>query len=835
MRLVPATTVVRPVSPVACAVTAALSIAAAAPAWAQQGLEEVVVTAQRRESALQTTPIAITAFGGQQIAEDKIFSVSELADSAPSFSFTAGSPLDAELNIRGITNTRLDSPTSDPSVGTFVDGVYVGRTGDYNFDFYDLERVEVIRGPQGVLLGKNVVGGAISVITNAPSQENAAELTLSYGNYDSQLISGFVNGGLSDTVAGRFSLQYRSHDGYAEDILHDRETQDLSSMQARGQLQFESPESGWRVRGILDYSDDSSNGLNVVAVKGGIKNCEQTYLRSNCSRPWSNLREYLGINDPWKNVASSVNFAGTTTQTQQFLDREGWGLTLDIQKTNDAFDFNSLTGYRQVDTKQLYDQTGAGPEALDWNTQQWAAYRAWIDAKYGPRPASSNNGLFLFSQPVNEDWEGDSFSQEFRLTSRDTGSRWDWIAGAFYKQDNGDKTDRFVGENFLGTIFPGGNNPLSTLSGQSQWHNDGEMINYAFFGQVGFRFTDSVKLSAGVRWTSDEKKGTVTALVAESGDRFSPNDPRANVTIESLCRRPDGTVVSPTPATCAAPNKWTYGEGEGFTAHYDEKWTKVTPQVTLDWKINEDVFTYLTYSEGFKGGGFDDTPANPAQATTPFDPEEATNYELGVKTTLLDRRIRFNADVFYMDYTDLQVTQTNAACLCNLTDNAASADIWGLEGEFTWRVIDDLLVSLSGSYVDPEYKDFLESAIDPTTGKNLDSSGNRLQRTPTTQFAGMIDYQMPIANWGNALKMRLSYTWQSDMYWATDNVAREGSYGLLDARVALAPDDQPWTLAVWGKNLTDTLYRTNIIPFFGEEVSQFGAPLTFGLDLTWKF
>ena len=143
-----------------------LTCASAVPAMAEESstaLEEITVTAQRRETALQTTPISISAYSGEAIAEAKLFSPGDLAAAVPGFSLTAGTPLDVELNIRGITNTRLDSPSADPSVGTFIDGIYMGRTGDLNYDFYDLERVEVIRGPQGVLLGKNVVGGALSV------------------------------------------------------------------------------------------------------------------------------------------------------------------------------------------------------------------------------------------------------------------------------------------------------------------------------------------------------------------------------------------------------------------------------------------------------------------------------------------------------------------------------------------------------------------------------------------------------------------------------------------------------------------------------------------------
>ncbi len=186
------------------------------------GIEEIVVTAQRRETALQTTPVAISAYSGDSLAADKVFTVTDLANAVPAFSLTAGTPLDVELNIRGVTNTRLDAPTADPSIGTFMDGVYHARTGDLNFDFYDLARIEVIRGPQGVLLGKNVVGGALSIITAKPKFDPSAKVTVSYGNYDSQLISGYATGKLTDTLAGRFSFQTRSHDGYARDILHDR-------------------------------------------------------------------------------------------------------------------------------------------------------------------------------------------------------------------------------------------------------------------------------------------------------------------------------------------------------------------------------------------------------------------------------------------------------------------------------------------------------------------------------------------------------------------------------------------------------------------------------------
>ncbi len=828
------------------AVLATAAFGATAPAvHAQAVLEEVVVTAQRRETDLQTTPVAVTAYSGAMLTEDKVFSATDLANSVPAFSLTALTPLDAELNIRGITNTRLDSPTADPSVGTFMDGAYVGRTGDLSYDFFDIERIEVIRGPQGVLLGKNVVGGALSIVTARPEREAGGNLLVSYGNYNALQVAGHVTGALSDSSAGRFSFQVRDRDGYARDILHNRDVEDLQSWQVRGQLLWEPADTGLTIRTVVDWMADETNGLNSVAVPGGIRSCETTYLQSNCTRPWSNLRAFLGITDPRQNLATHPLYNGDARQTAQFSDREGGGLLLDIEREFTGVTFNSLTSFRRGESHQMYDQTGIGPEALGWDIARWQQYAASLDAT-NPRPSNNlftpiNNGRFLFSNPVNEQVDATAFSQELRLTSNDPAARLDWIGGLYFKRDDIKKTDRFWGENFLGTVLPGGNSPLSTLSGENRWINDGQTTNFAAFAQLGWKFTDAMKLSVGLRWTNDKKEGNLDAFVVATGDRFAPNDPRPVVTIEGLCRSPTNAIVTTatggTPATCVAPNRWQYSAGTGFNTNYGETWSELTPQATLDWRISDDVFTYFTIAKGFKGGGYDDTPANPAQATIPFDPETVVNYEVGVKTELLDRRIRLNASVFYMDYKDLQVTQTNQACLCNLTDNAASAEIKGLEAEFTFAATEALRLNLAGSYVDATYKDFLESATIPGTNppQRLNSSGNFLQRTPETQLSAGVDYKVTLGSWGEALALRVNYTWQSEMFWATDNIAKEPSYGLVDARIALAPENAPWSVAVWGKNLSDELFRTNIIGFFGEEVSQFGTPRTYGVDFSWKF
>ncbi len=755
----------------AAIVSALAAVAVTGGVYAQE-LEEIVVTAQKREVGLQSAPVAVTAFTGKSLERNRIFSVSDLASSAPSLSLTQGSsPVDLELNIRGITNTRLDSPSGEAAVGTFVDDVYIGRNGGMNTDYYDIERIEVIRGPQGVLLGKSVVGGALSIITAKPEFENSGAITVGMGNYDSQLVSGHVTGGLNDAWAGRLSFQSRRHDGYAYDALHDREIDDWESRQIRAQLLYQPSDSKWKARLVVDYSKDHMNGLNSVAISDGLTGGFRP-------RPWSQLRAFLGITDPRVSIPEEVVFAGDNGPTQQFLDRESGGLSLNIEGAYDNFTLNLITGYRAGHANNLYDQTGGGPDVLDEAETFGVTFADFL--AFDPTAAT-----FFFSEPVGENADISAFSQEIRLTS--TGdSNFDWIAGVFFKKDDIDKFDRFQGE--------GNSGALATLSGESHWINNGVNTNIGVFGQIGYRFTEALKINVGARWTSDKKEGRIQGIAVATGDRFNPMD-----------TAPLTPLVTP------------------YDTPYGNTWKKTTPQATLEWTPSEDLFMYGTISTGFKGGYFQDTAPNAFAASFATRPEEVVNYEIGIKSDFAGGRARINAAAFLMDYTDLQVEQTNQDCLCNLTENASDAEISGLEAEFTYAVSEGLLINISATFLNTEYVEFREAS-------GVISSGNPLQRTPETQYGANIDW-----NFGNGFSLFANYAWQDKMPWQPANLNFEDAYGLLDARFTYAPESAQWAVSVWGKNITDELYRSNIIPFFGEEVSQFGPPGTYGVDFSYSF
>jgi iron complex outermembrane receptor protein len=627
--------------------------AAAQPVQSAQNdkLETITVTSQKRATNIQATPAAIDAYTGTTLAKNKILTSEDLAHSAVGLSFTQNSPQALELNIRGVVNTRLTSPTADQSVSTFVDEVYVSRSGNLNSNFYDIARIEVLRGPQGVLLGKNVAGGAINVISNVPEYERSGKITVGIGNYDLHQATGYLTGALTDEWAGRVAFQYVNHGGYAKDLLHNVELENLDSQQFRGQLRYDPKSSDFRAAVTIDYAKETSNGPNRVAF--GETTCTTA---AQCFRTWSRARDQIAALRGGLSIRESYpvwpTFSGDATPTAQRVLHENFSGILKMEK--DVFSdvtLTSITGYREGRAFTLYDQSGLGP-------------------------TNPYNVAFplLFAEPVNFIESLDQVSQEVRLTSKYPNSRFDWIAGLYYQHVNVHQFNRFWGESV----------GLPTLSGESHWDDYGHNEDKAVFAQVGYKILDSLKLDVGARYTQDEKGGTQKGTAVATGDKFAPAD------------------KSPLTPLAVVP---------GFFTPYSAKWSKLTPQATLSFKPNEDLMTYATISVGFKGGGFQNDASNAFAAAAPYRPESVTNYEVGYKWDFLDHSARWNTSLFWMEYTDLQVQRTDGTCLCNVIANAGGATIKGIESEMQYSPTHWLQAWLSGSVLDAKYTDY----IDPVT------------------------------------------------------------------------------------------------------------------------
>jgi iron complex outermembrane receptor protein len=723
-------------------------------------LDTIVVTAQRREASVQDTSAAISAFSGAALEESRTLSFEDLAGQATSLSFTALSPLDQEFNIRGITNTRLDSPSADQSVGIFVDDVYVGRSGLFNFDLYDVDRVEVVRGPQGVLLGKNVVGGAISIYSARPEPFFGGSVTASYGNYNEKLVRGHITGPISDSVAARLAFQVRNRDGFNYDIAHQVDLDNVDSVQMRGQIGFEPVDSQFSAVLIADYTRDQSNGFHSVVVDGPAPG----------AGPWSTARELVADLRPEgldirESLPDYQTYKGDVYPTPQQLEREAFGLALNMSYDFDFATLTSITGYRSGEAYSVYDQTGIGP--------------------------SNEFGVIvplLFRSPVREREDISQFTQEVRLVSPEQDvSGFEYILGGYYQHDEVSKDD-IISFEIRVPVIP-------TLNGQSAWFNEGTNQSYAVFGQLGYRFSEQFRVVGGVRYSKDEKSGTVQGLALETGDKFTPNDP--------------------VPSSPLSP---TYVEGGGYTTDYSNTWEEVTPQVTAEFQPNPDILIYATYSSGFKGGGFEDDPANPTAAQSSYDPETVDSFELGGKFEFLDRRARLNLAAFSMRYKDLQVTQTSDACLCNITDNAADAKIMGIEAEATLLPFAGFVLTGGLTLLDTEYIEFTDSVGNVNDGK-FNVTGR---------------YTTDLGSWTDGFSASLSYSEQGSMSWNPEGSANEPGYGLLDGRISISPTPD-LTFSIWGRNLTDELYRTNAIAFFGDEASRLGAPRTYGAEVSVNF
>ncbi|HVY86441.1 MAG TPA: TonB-dependent receptor [Caulobacterales bacterium] len=756
-------------------------MAAAFPAAAQEAdqtasqappsnshLEEIIVTAQKRAENVQTAPLAVTAITGDTLQQNRVLAISDLAQTMTGISFTANSPQANEINIRGVVNTRLTGPTADQSVSTFVDDVYVARSGVLNTNFYDVARVEVVRGPQGVLLGKNVAGGAVNVISNAPTATNSAGMTLTLGNYDLRQTQGFINGAITDTLDGRISFQTLSHSGYAKDLLHHVDLEDADSTQGRAQLAWNPGD--FRVRLIGDYSHEENGGVNRVGVASPTLPAGPTI--------WSGARSLIaaarGGLGPRESYPVWPLFQGDVAPTPQGQTKDNYSAVLNIE-ANIAPDIvlSSITGYRWNKSFTLYDQTGLGPVN---------------GFSFTPTQLAGVGSSLLFAEPVNFRESGNFLTQEVRLTSNNPNSRFDWILGVFYLNSNVTQRNRFWGESLA----------LATLSGESHWIDAGHNRDYAVFGQIGYDITDALKLEAGVRYTHDEKSGTQQGIIVATGDSIHPADTA--------------------PLTPLQTN---------FTAPYGDSWSKVTPQVTLRWTPTDTLMTYATVSTGFKGGGFQNNAPNAFAAQQAYNPETVTNYEVGLKTELFDRTLRWNSALFQMSYKDLQVQQTLASCLCNVISNAASATIRGVETDLEWAPTDNFRGWFSGTWLDATYDQFVFAGVN--------NSGNKLQRTPNYQIAVGGEVTMDLGSWHDALTGRLAYRYQGKMPWAPENTAWENAYGTLDGRLTLTPPDSNWRFSLWGKNMTDELYRTNIIVFFHDEMSSYAAPRTFGVEVAANF
>jgi iron complex outermembrane receptor protein len=636
---------------------AAVAMASATPAMAQ--LEEIIVTAQHREQNIQDVPISVTALTAEHIAKADIFDAASIAVSVPGFSFSEFAPGQALMTFRGVGSSD-DGAGLDSSAATFLDGVYIGRFAGVNFDLFDLDRIEVLKGPQGALFGRNAIGGVINIVTTRPTQEFAAKAGLTVGSEGIVRYQGLVSGGLTENLSGKLVVNHREHDGYTRNTLLNIDVNDEDQTSFRGQLRWEGANSDWLLS--ADTMEDERAGVGRFPLVNGNFDYVQTA----------------------KDLGAGGDFT-SASPIKGFTERENTGFSLqgDIDFKGGAL--TTITGIRNVESSWEMPSIGA------------------------PAGGGYDLAAGIFGVDVNDDIEEeiDTFSQELRWTS-DLDGAFNYVVGLYYFTEDTDRQEQFRLDR--NTVATG-----QVVVGNEWTNTDNETTSYAVYGQGSYDFNEQWTLTLGARYTEDERDYVASAANCALTDAEinAAGLPLSVCTFTGLNNDINGNRVGSSLGIVA----------EAFIEPASDTWSNFSPMVSLQYRSNDDMMYFATISTGYKAGGFAGSQGIAAAAGTPVDPEEVINYEFGFKGDFFDNRVRLNTTVFYMDYTDLQIVRFGPVPGSEFgtfqTTNVGQADIYGLEMDFVWQISDNFQLSGNYAYLDTEANDLVIPAVGDFSGSTL--------------------------------------------------------------------------------------------------------------------
>ncbi|MEZ5573837.1 MAG: TonB-dependent receptor [Halioglobus sp.] len=843
-----------PVHPLALAVSA-LVAAMVSPTQAQTTspsgtmLEEVIVTAEKRTESLQEVPIAITAFSEKDIEQRGISNVADLLGQIPSVGgFTApGSRGNTSLSIRGVSGGSPSNLSLDPAVGIYMDGVYLGKMTGVSVDVAELERIEVLRGPQGTLYGRNSTGGAVNYITRKPSGEFGVRAIGSAGNHDyygTQLnvdtpSIGQVGVGAGQ-LAANFGVQTRNRDGFYENTTTGDDFNDLDRQAWRVGLAWDITEN-LRVDYAYDGSQlDEVNNLDAVvginplgatsanrigALQGTLAQA-QAWAATPGTDPRIGERWVPSLQKTISAYQESIgagegrrNSAGIDVTPRSKSDTEGHGLTLAWNK--DDITFKSITGYRTNETKargdiDSIDSRNDANGVAAWNDLAHLTLGSLNGATGGVdlgipqipldpfwNTIDAQGGALHFSQDSVSDY--DQFSQEFQVIG--SVGQFEYVGGLYYFDDTA-KYKR------TSTALV----PLAPI-GETRYKMTTEA--WAAYGQTTWTpgwLDDRLSFTAGLRYTEEDKD--ITWNNAEM----------------------IGALTPPTPA---------------MQASNDKSFDNVSGNFTVAYQATDEVNTYFRYGNGYRSGGFNGESFDSA----PFEEETIDQYELGVKSELWDKRLRVNAAVYTYTYDDLQVSliETVNGTPTTYITNAGKAERWGGELEVQVAPIDDLIVGVSYAYIHGDFDEFPDvcGTLEPDNcliGKDFAKRGG----SPDNQFNLYADYVFARTSVGE-ITGYLNLNWQDEWYAsaaypALVPVSRGGptvpvlyenremdARTVIDGRLSLENvevGDGTMRFTLWGKNLTDedySIYGINFGNDIGLITQNYGDPRTFGIEVAYEY
>ena len=803
---------------------AALSTTAL-PAALQAQIEEIVVTAQKREQDANDVGITMNIMTGELVKNLGISVAEDLGRFTPGLNVNESYPVGVpQYTIRGVGFQNLTTSASS-TVGLYQDGANIPYTVMSRGALFDLERVEILRGPQGDLYGRNTTGGQINFVSKKPTDEFEAGFTASYGSYHTLDFDGFVSGPLASNARGRVAYKTtQAWEGWQESLTRNDELgeKDMHGLRAILDLDVSdaiSMEINFR------YGRDKSDNQAPAAydprqIGAGIALFPYNPLQNHID-----LGSYTGLDslgtlsltstppwfaegkDPkdadWTNSYTNP-ISGITHDLRPQRDNESIGVSGRMEWEFGGLKMVSLTAYDEFDRREAFDSDGG----------------AFVDA--------SNTNVSRI----------EVFSQELIFSGAT--ERLTWLAGLYYSSDDVDEEYRlYMADSGFGfgsipfNNFPFALSPVLELDTTYTQNTESR----ALFGHVEWEFTERFKLTLGARYTDED--------IAWSGCTFSTEDNSLGAFMNTLfgaslgpgdCGIINDDLASPNSIFNAAnPN-------DAFQVYSDSISTdKAMGKAGLDFRVNDDILLYFIVSHGFKSGGFNGAQGNTTSQLIPYRPEKLTAFEFGSKMTLLDNRMQFNASAFYYDYKDKQegdIAVTFVGNIVGLT-NVPESEVYGVEVEMDYAPITGLDLHLGAAWLESEVKEW--QAVDPINSvwpniATLDASGGQLPQAPEWSVNALANYRWPLSD---ALYLELG----ADVNYAEGSPGAPGGgvafgssdYTLLNARLGLGSVDNKWRVQVWSRNLTDEYYYPSASSGNGPFIRMVGMPRTLGVKLDYNF
>jgi len=777
-------------------------LVAAPPVLAQEGagdtaLEEITVTSRRYEESIEDAPVAVNVMTESYLKNNRITRADDLMEVSPGTTWESFSKMQPVASMRGVIAPTPGNASSEASIQTVSDNVVITKDSMKYPTIYDMNRIEVMRGPQGTAFGRNASVGLIHFVSNRPSQgQSGGSVTGTVGTDELIEIDGFITGQFSDTVSARLAFNYDSQDGPTESISTGDGLDGDQNTAFRASLLFE-PSDTFSAYFKLEHSadrDDAPVRSAYYQPGTGLDYATDPFVGGRDTGQGPYAETFFASSDFFKNEISSGFDFHTDRDITTLAAELVWNLDSGLTVT-------SITGYLDGDTDSLMDLVG-----------------------------SPNNVSF---QQVQNDAQ--SFSTELRIDNVGSDSSVRWLAGVYYMTDEEDRFEQNIFQADGARLGPFVETHMGTVA-------NNVTDSYSVFGEVTFDVSDRVSLTYGGRFVNDDKD-YLYGVRAWGVNRQIGGVPGVGPGIDGVAQvcRPNPPPGSPPDPTCGSA-----ADPLGFENHpVSDSWDDYISKLSISYAINDSTNLYGLYSEGFKSGTFQPDARNKASADIVVEPETSTNFEIGLKGA--GERYRYAVTAYLLEVEDVQTINLVpvGAGFTGLISNVGSVESTGLEFEGTFLISDDFLVSGTVGLIDAEMKDTLDpsGAIDPSTGLVYDLAGHRPAGAPEWTYTFFGEYTFHFGN-GSDLLFRADYRARSDVFNQTSNrfttppLRLRPEVGNWGARATWVAPNQNLSISAWGKNLNEDVDIENFgppSPCCASFAAGFRGKISYGVTASYDF